>query len=762
MTTCSSCGTENTADSRFCGSCGATLPAPSGDGERIVIELDAGSPHAAGDEHLPGPGPADTASSQNRPATGLRASVTNPARAAAIVGGLIALVVVGWFLVQGLWGEGSGAGSPEGAVTGLADAIEHEDIAQTLNLLAPEEVRALDDVTDGASKRAEEARLVRSASDPLGGIDFSVDDLEVDSQELSDHVSRVVIRHGSLVTEVEPAGLSDATRQASKAKPSTDTIDFVEDDLTDYETFVITIKDGGRWYVSPVYTALAYYAEEQGLPMPAFDAELRAGDPAKSPTDAVKAFARAAGRIDPSGVINASSPASLAALYDFRTTLEADVESGEGLGELRTEVGFTVDDAGLREEDFGNGYRKVIIDSARGDYFNSEDSTSGSYRMRGTCFYWESAGGGDDGDSGGGCLSDPDTVLGAHPAREYGLDEAFVLVHERDGGWYVDPLATAYAYAMTIIDHADQQMVLGLVGMPEYNEPTGTAELGKSTSGSVKRRGDVDVYDLHLEAGTIITLASESPEVPLRIFGPNGQQLYAYDPYIEIQRSGAHRVVAGGGSSSLFNDSGYSFKGSYDFHVSKIETEPATIPSSIDTALDADHPVRVFDVTPPEDANVVVSVTPLDGRTDVWAILPDGDWADDSDTAVIDGGTRSRIVLTGETGASTGVRLVIEPLPADVDLDGDMSGTLAVPGGVATFRVYLTANTSHTLSAYGSDGLDTVLRLRTSDGSEVSYNDDSSGSRNASIEYTPSSSGIYTVEVSGFSGSTGSFELSVW
>lgn len=100
----------------------------------------------------------------------------------------------------------------------------------------------------------------------------------------------------------------------------------------------------------------------------------------------------------------------------------------------------------------------------------------------------------------------------------------------------------------------------------------------------------------------------------------------------------------------------------------------------------------------------------------------------------------------GET-LSTAQVIPSEPLPLE-----SISGTLA--GDADLFQIFLTGGQTFSATTVGGANFDTQLFLFNADGFGVYFNDDSSGTQQstlpASSQFTPTTSGIYYLAVSGF------------
>jgi serralysin len=108
---------------------------------------------------------------------------------------------------------------------------------------------------------------------------------------------------------------------------------------------------------------------------------------------------------------------------------------------------------------------------------------------------------------------------------------------------------------------------------------------------------------------------------------------------------------------------------------------------------------------------------------------------------------------------------------ASIGVGGSLTNSLEVVGDHDWFAITLTAGQSISITMAGSGGTpleDPYLRLRDSLGNQVAFNDDGAGNRNAQINFTATTSGVYYIDASswsdpdaGYPGYTGTYQLSV-
>ena len=184
--------------------------------------------------------------------------------------GVAALVAVGGLAVTAMFGSG-GADSPEGAVRQLADAVEHKDPLAAVDVLEPTEVRSMRETVKGITDRAADLKIVDSASQPLAGVDLSVDNLQtvVDRRRRRlrqghDHERHALGRARTAKRCRTCCRTRRATWDAGQSNGKVDLARLAASN--DLPTFVMTVRHDGHWYVSPMYTALEYAREAAGGP----------------------------------------------------------------------------------------------------------------------------------------------------------------------------------------------------------------------------------------------------------------------------------------------------------------------------------------------------------------------------------------------------------------------------------------------------------------------------------------------------------------
>jgi hypothetical protein len=95
-----------------------------------------------------------------------------------------------------------------------------------------------------------------------------------------------------------------------------------------------------------------------------------------------------------------------------------------------------------------------------------------------------------------------------------------------------------------------------------------------------------------------------------------------------------------------------------------------------------------------------------------------------------------------------------------VAVGGSRSGTINSASDQDFVGVSLTAGQSYIFDAHGVGLSDPTLALRNSSGTQLAFNDDGGPGLDSRVEFTASSSGMYFLDVGGYSTNTGSYSLS--
>jgi hypothetical protein len=417
--------------------------------------------------------------------------------------GIVALVAVAGSLTVALSGSGAGAGSPDEAVEQFAAAVSDEDVVGAITMLPPSEVGSAHELYEPLVQL-----LVKNGElagdNPLAGVDIEITDLDLETQSLADGVGKVYLRGGKVTVDVDADSVDAAQRDGVESTheefdlaDAQDAIDQANDELGSVSDefgfganghisgpFLMTIEEGGRWYVSPSYTLAEYAREALGLPDAQFGAwKDQVGPAASSPSDVVESFATAASSITPDmladaietgqpltslEVRGALAPGEFAALFDYSPSFQSWAEEMMGsdfsadtaearkqVADALRDVQFDVDvDVDTKEERIADGRVRVVFDRATIVMHGSgtiEDETFDfdvtAEIHDGVCADINASGTANGETESFDESSCADDVL---PGTDF--DGFFVVTVERDGGWWFSPTETLVEYGRLAIE----------------------------------------------------------------------------------------------------------------------------------------------------------------------------------------------------------------------------------------------------------------------------------------------------------------------
>lgn len=375
-----------------------------------------------------------------------------PGAYVAVAVGLAAMAGAAVFAAQSLRG-GAGAESPEGAVQGFFDAVAQEDVLGVLETLLPSErdlVRG--PLVEIAGQLARLGVLEKDIDlSKITGADLSFEGLKFSTSGVGDGVVAVRVEQGLSRYRIRPRELPLGRFVRDLAGDALDEPQSGSDQLSDEDLMLVSVRDGGRWYVSFYYTAVEGARRDSGWPAPAIGRGLRPKG-TLSPEAAVDELLHAAARLDVRRLLELLPPDEARALHDYAPLFLPEAEAGaaEARKEFRAEI-TSLDLSARRDGDEA----RVKIDSIT---FRAE-ATDGSFSMSydGECLSLE-------GEAFVPFLPADTICEGDQPPPGFGfpqlpkrdVDLAFVVV-ERGGLWYVS---------------SDQTMLDGFVAVLKAMKPS--------------------------------------------------------------------------------------------------------------------------------------------------------------------------------------------------------------------------------------------------------------------------------------------------
>lgn len=392
-----------------------------------------------------------------------------PASRTALVLAVVALLVGGGLAIAYLAPQSN---TPEEAVLEMARAVSDEDVIGMFDALAPSERRLVKDfVIDMAG---ELTRLEVFDDDlDLGGIDgldVEIENLDLVSRQLADGIAVVTVQSGTIRYEVEPADLP--TGSVIDEQAPADQVQERESGTEPIEEFsLVTVREGGEWHVSVLYSAAEAMREEAHAPLPQFGSgPAPEGHP--SPDGAVRAAIEAATELDARRAIALLPPDEGKVVRDYSSLFLEQAEQAVADADFQ----LSVDDLALDTELEGDGLAVVRVRELSATF--RADGESGSLRWDGKCLVA----------SGSGeqvfntCETDDDLGVRPFPITP---ELGFVTV-ERGGEWYVSPIRTVLRPILELVrairDGDLERMVESLFGFAAAEQGTEISSAPMPTS----------------------------------------------------------------------------------------------------------------------------------------------------------------------------------------------------------------------------------------------------------------------------------------
>lgn len=424
------------------------------------------------------------------------ASSSGPSRTSRWLAGIAVagLLAAGGFAIAYLLPE---ANSPEEAVRGLVTAIADEDLLGALDAVAPSERDLIKGTIVDVADELRRLEVLDEDADLSGvqGVDIEVDDLELSADALGDGVSLVSISADATYS-VDPAKLpigsfvEAQTDGAPLGEPVSERqrIDRLQ---------LVAVEEGGRWYVSLLYSVADALRRETDSPPPAFGKGVQPAG-AASPEEAVRGMVDAGGSLDVRRALAFLPPDEAKALHDYAPLFLDEVD--ERVAEIRGSFTFALKTFDTSVERDGDEATVTIERVAVEASYEDEDV---SVAYDGKCVTFSSDNEDEQrtcGRAGGigpsllfglGGFGGPDGEdEGAESGSAEGVDFGIVTV-QRNGEWYVSPLRTILrplVEGLRGLEREDLDKFVedfgGLTGSKSLElSAEGTAELGGGRSG---------------------------------------------------------------------------------------------------------------------------------------------------------------------------------------------------------------------------------------------------------------------------------------
>jgi hypothetical protein len=393
--------------------------------------------------------------------------------------GVLALLAGGVF--GAVYLSGQDEGTPEEAVRRMFDAVAKTDVLGVLETLAPSERAALRENLPAMA--VELKRLGIAAEDfslnKIKGVDLKFSGLQLSSRTVGEGVTAVSIDGGTFTYRVAPRDLplgsfvKDIIGKDLPTEPQTGSDDAKSSQPTD--NTVVTVKEGGRWYVSLYYSAAEAARSGSGKPAPNFGHGLSARGE-DSPEHAVDALLRAGAALDVQRLIELLPPDEGRVLRDYAPLFLDDTKRAAA------DSGFKGAVTGLQLSSVRNGSHAVVTPKAfKLDFAAS--GTRGSVAFDGRCITMA----GPDLAPGAGRIC-PEDAKG--PQALTGLmsrlpTQGSIVAVEQGGQWYVSPTRTVLESVVGVLralQRSDLDALRDFVNQTTSFQ-TGSAQIGSLTPG---------------------------------------------------------------------------------------------------------------------------------------------------------------------------------------------------------------------------------------------------------------------------------------
>lgn len=371
-----------------------------------------------------------------------------------IAAGLVVLLAGGGvFAYATIFSKLGGAGSPQAAVEKLVGGVASLDAVSVYGSLSPAELGSLSssfdrlkDIktgNDGTGVKYQELleRVMKATKITAAGMKYT-------TTELDEGISKVDITAGTITIDTDAAAVADIVSQiageqlASSGYTASEQKDMIADSRKTIEkqindtfpyTFdtkdarnsngdpfaLVTVKEGGAWYVSPLLTlgeySLASSGAERGTLV----------DPAKfdSPDAAFSGLLDGVQSVVATGNIKTLAAALPLAERRYVSLYGSALTGGFG----GSDTTYTFDNISTSSEESGSTAKMQI---------QNLDVTSNGYssvkiQVQGVCASVTT-----EYDTSKGCLDDQKVL------KKLGVNDVRIIAVKEDGGWFVSPLQT--------------------------------------------------------------------------------------------------------------------------------------------------------------------------------------------------------------------------------------------------------------------------------------------------------------------------------
>ena len=382
-----------------------------------------------------------------------------------LVIGVAASAVIALLLLRSSRHTTGGAANPKAAVQSLADSISAGDLAATADVIAPDELHDVKDLVTSMQGAAVRLGVTSIASKNGGTLKFDIANL--DDETLGKSASKVTIDgSASIAGDDQPTGFVQGligTGHHSDRVTSKE-LTFRTKSGKSIKPFVIVIKEGDGWFVSPLLTAGEYARVALDLPSGDYDqiAGSKKSTPAATPKAALQTMMDAIPDLDANQFSKALAPGEARLFRVFDSAISKEIDNINRDNGNRAHNLLSVDNIQLGDGKTADVKVLKSFDATTTRTFSDGQRSTRSYTLDNDCFSRTSSGGDND-----RCI-----VSRAAAKKHLGLGDLEISFVKSGSGYLVSPLATLTDALKTVARNVDQQTFDQFFGVEYLETPT--------------------------------------------------------------------------------------------------------------------------------------------------------------------------------------------------------------------------------------------------------------------------------------------------
>lgn len=441
---------------------------------------------------------------------------------------VLAAAIAGFFIVQNVLR--GGAGSPEEAAQKVVSSINDKDLVALYGMIAPRERESVKRVQEQAQKTFTEQgvsqALAKTTSQSttdselsLDGVDIQVSGVTPDVTEISEDYALIRYNSGEISMTIQPQDTKGLLRAGIESNGNMETIrerQFISELGPDKTGItLVASKTDGRWYVSPMLSALdaasAWGQYENNYETGNFRGYLPGEFPAgndkqeAAAAEGVRAMVEAVNQNDPQLLAPALARDEAAALYLYGGQWKDTVSSGSGPKISLGDASFTAGPVtGNRGQAIAKNVSLLIGDDTVAISEKCIEDAQGTK----TCL-------------NGSGFFDIDGPTGDNALALASIDGQFALTTvKEDGKWKVSLLDTSVDMATSWLKSLTPEQTLSFLNLERAAESGGEIEVGAKAPVEFNTAGFA-VRTMNLEERLKVVLRSDET-LNVSVFAEDG------------------------------------------------------------------------------------------------------------------------------------------------------------------------------------------------------------------------------------------------